>query len=123
MKEYRSNFIDFRRYIIANSLFTERQISIIYRRLTSKGLIENTSSGAYYRQVKQCRDKIIGLIYSIILLRSIGAIDQQTLLAIEKLADQLTVILSRENSDILQEEGMENVISVIEQLVKRMCKV
>jgi sugar phosphate permease len=123
MENTRSNFNSLYRHIIANSLFTEKQISIISKRVTSQYKAGNISSGAYYRQVKQCRLKLMGLLYSIILLRCIGAIDEQTLFTIEKLANHLTVILDLVNSDIPEGQSMQTVIYVIQQLFKRMCKV
>lgn len=117
-REY--NFNSFYRYIIANSLFTARQIDIISRKLENRGTIENISSGAYYRQVKQSRTKIVRLLYSIILLKSISVLDQETFFAIEKMASQIRVMLDQNMSD---NSRVESVISVIEQLVKRMCKV
>ncbi len=114
------DFNSFYRYINVNSLFTARQIDIISRRLEQGGTIENISSGAYYRQVKQCRTKIIRLLYSIILLKCIGALDHETFLVIEKIASQIEVILAQNTSD---NSRAESVISVIDQLVKRMCKV
>jgi hypothetical protein len=117
-QEYNSN--SFYRYIIANSLFTSRQIDIISRRLQNRGTIGNISSGAYYRQVKQSRTKIVRLLYSIILLKSVGVLDQETFFAIEKMASQIGVMLDQKTSD---NSRAESVISVIEQLVKRMCKV
>jgi hypothetical protein len=123
MENMRSNFNSLYGYIIANSLFTERQISIISKRLASQHKLENVSSGAYYRQVKQCRHKLMSLLYSIILLRYIGAIDEQTLFTIEKLANHLTVILGSVNSDIPEGQDTQTVIHVIQQLFERMCKV
>jgi hypothetical protein len=117
-REY--NFNSFYRYIIANSLFTTRQIDIISRRLENKGIIENISSGAYYRQVKQSRTKIVRLLYSIILLKAVGVLDQETFFAIEKMASQISVMLDQKTCD---NSRTDSVISVIEQLVKRMCKV
>jgi len=117
-REY--NFNSFYRHIIVNSLFTTRQIDIISRRLENRGIIENISSGAYYRQVNQSRTKIVRLLYSIILLKSVGVLDQETFFAIEKMASQIRVMLDQKASDNSRTEG---VISVIEQLVKRMCKV
>ena len=120
MKQDSYNFNSFYKHIIANSLFTNRQIDIICRRLESRGVIENISSGAYFRQVKQCRTKIIRLLYSIILLQYIDALDHETFFAIEKITSQLEVMLAQKSSDFSK---AESVISVIEQLVKRMCKV
>ena len=120
MEQQEYNFNSFYRYIIANSLFTTRQIDIISRRLKNRGTIENISSGAYYRQVKQSRTKMVRLLYSIILLKSVGVLDQETFFTIEKMASQIRVMLDQKTSD---NSGAESVISVIEQLVKRMCKV
>lgn len=114
------NFNSFYKHINANSLFTDRQIDIICRRLENKGTIENISSGAYYRQVKQSRTKIVRLLYSIILLKSVGVLDQETFFAIEKMISQIKVMLDQKTSDNSQ---VESVITVIDQLVKRMCKV
>jgi hypothetical protein len=120
MEPQEYNFNSFYRHIIANSLFTTRQIDIICRRLENKGTIENISSGAYYRQVKQSRTKIVRLLYSIILLKSVGVLDQETFFAIEKMISQIKVMLDQKTSDNSQ---VESVITVIDQLVKRMCKV
>ena len=60
------------------------------------------------------------MLYSIIFLKCIGAIDHETFFAIEKIASQIEVMLAQKTSD---NSRVESVISVIEQLVKRMCKV
>lgn len=120
MEPQKYNFNSFYRYIIANSLFTARQIDIISRRLENRGTIENISSGAYYRQVTQSRTKIVRLLYSIILLKCVGALDHETFFAIEKMASQIEVMFDQKISD---NSRADSVISVIEQLVKRMCKV
>jgi hypothetical protein len=119
-RNYNSN--TFYRHITANSLFTSRQIDIISKRLASERTIENISSGAYYRQVKQCKIKITRLLYSIILLYSINALDEEAFHILERLASQLNVILYKEtgNND---NPRAQNVMSVIDQLIKRMSKV
>ncbi|NAL78543.1 hypothetical protein DYY65_09905 [Nitrososphaera sp. AFS] len=119
-RNYNSN--TFYRQITANSLFTSRQIDIISKRLASERTIENISSGAYYRQVKQCKIKITRLLYSIILLYSISALDEEAFHILERLASQLNVILYKEtgNND---NPRAQNVMSVIDQLIKRMSKV
>ena len=120
MESQEYNFNSFYRYIIANSLFTTRQIDIISRRLQNRGTIKNISSGAYYRQLKQSRTKMVRLLYSIILLKCVGVLDQETFFAIEKMASQIRVMLDQKTSD---NSRADSVITVIEQLVKRMCKV
>jgi len=103
--------------IIKKSLFTERQIEII---LNQKDLLESKFSitkGAYYRQVKQSREKLIGLYYSIILLRGLGILLPDDIDVISKLSEQISVI---NESDIFPEREDE-VISVIDKLVRRAC--
>lgn len=109
--------------IIANSLFTPRQVSIISKRLQGGGKPSNMTSGAYYRQVKQCRDKTIAVLYSAILLQSSGALQPEALSAIARLADQLGVIFaSGADSDVIDQARLEGVMSVTDKLVKRVCK-
>jgi hypothetical protein len=108
--------------IIANSLFTPRQMSIISKRLQGAGKPPSMTSGAYYRQVKQCRDKAVAAMYSVILLQSSGALAPEALSAMARLADQLGVIFASEGSDIFDQARMQDVMSVMDALVKRMCK-
>jgi hypothetical protein len=103
--------------IIKKSLFTERQIEII---LNQKDLLESKFSitkGAYYRQVGQSREKLIGLYYSIILLRGLGILLPDDIDVISKLSEQISVI---NNSDIFPEREDE-VINVIDTLVRQAC--
>lgn len=108
--------------IIANSLFTPRQMSIISKRLQGVGKPPNMTSGAYYRQVKQCRNKAVAVLYSMILLQSSGVLAPEALSAMGRLADQLGVIFASEGSDIFDQARMQDVMSVMDTLVKRMCK-
>ena len=118
MKELEeSNFNNIIRKIIKKSLFTERQIEII---LNQKDLLESNfsiSKGAYYRQVGQSRDKLIGLFYSIILLRGLGILLPDDIDVISKLSEQISVI---NESDIFPERENE-VISVIDRLIRQAC--
>jgi hypothetical protein len=123
MSNYESYFNIIYREIIANSLFTERQIDIIYNRLSHQTVPKNISRGAYHRQLKQCRNKIVSILYSILLLKSIGAIDQQTLSILGTICDQLSVMLDIENSDISSNKVTDNVMSTVSGILKKMCKV
>ena len=123
MSNYESYFNIIYREIIANSLFTERQIDIIYNRLSHQTVPKNISRGAYHRQLKQCRNKIVGVLYSILLLKSLGAIDQQTLSLLGTMCDQLVVMLDIENSDISRNKVTDNVMSTVNGILKKMCKV
>jgi hypothetical protein len=109
-------------YLIANSLFTPRQLSIISKKLQGAGRASNISSGAYYRQVKQCRDKVNAVLYSMILLQSTGIVQPEALSAIGRLAEQLGVIFSSEGSDVASRLSVDDVMSVINKLVKRISK-
>jgi hypothetical protein len=123
MTEHKPYFNNIYREIIANSLFTERQTYIISNRMAGKTVPENISRGAYHRQLKQCRNKVTGVFYSLLLLKSIGAIDQQTLSTLVTLGDQLNVILSDKHSDIGEDESVYNVMSTLKRILKKMCNV
>jgi hypothetical protein len=123
MVEQETNFNNVYEDIITKSFFTERQIYIISKRLINKNKLEDISSGAYYRQLKQCQDKVISLLYSILLLRAIRVVDEQTLSIIDGLADQIAVMLSTKNSDVRFRENKQSVMSILEQIIKRMSKV
>ncbi|MDQ3851957.1 MAG: hypothetical protein M3299_03895 [Thermoproteota archaeon] len=116
------NFNALYAYIVANSLFTPRQLSIISKKLEGGGKPEKISSGAYYRQVKQCRKKVISVLYSMMLLQSIGIVQSEALTTLSKLAEQLAVIFASENSDAMSRLNVDDVISVIDEVVKRVSK-
>src|SRR3712207_373427 len=106
--------------IVANTIFTPRQISIILNQLKGRGKPENLSSGAYYRQVKQCKSKVNSLLYSMVLLQSIGIIKTDASVALGKLAEQLSVIFSIDSSsDIVLGTSEEDVMYVINEVIKR----
>jgi hypothetical protein len=110
-------------HLVANSLFTSRQLSIISKKLQGGGATEKISSGAYYRQVKQCRKKITSVLYSMILLQSMGIVQLEAPSTLSKLAEQLAVIFASENSsDVTTRLNVEDVISVINEVIKRMSK-
>ncbi len=110
-------------YIVENSLFTPRQLSIILKQLGGGGKPEKISSGAYYRQVKQCRKKVISVLYSMMLLQSIGVVQQEAPATLSKLAEQSAVIFASErNSDATPRLNVNDVISVISEVIKRMSK-
>jgi hypothetical protein len=109
-------------YLLANSLFTPRQLSIISKRLQGGGKTEKISSGAYYRQVKQCRKKVLSILYSMILLQSTGVVELEASATLSKLAKQLAVIFASESSDVMSRLNVDDVISVIDEMVKRMSK-
>jgi hypothetical protein len=110
-----SNFNNILREIIKKSLFTDRQIEII---LNHKNLVEtefSISKGAYFRQVSQSRNKLIGLYYSIILLRGLGVILPDDIDVISRLSEQISVI---QDSDIFPERE-EQIIGVMDKAIRQ----
>lgn len=122
MADQRSNSNALHTHIVANSLFTPRQLSIILNQLDGGGKPEKISSGAYYRQVKQCRKKVISVLYSVMLLQSIGIVHPDALKTLSKLAEQLAVIFTSESSDGISRLNVDDVISVINQVIKRVSR-
>ena len=123
MPDPRSNSSTIYAHLVANSLFTPRQLSIISKKLQGGGTTEKISSGAYYRQVKQCRKKVTSVLYSMILLQSMGIVQLEAPSILSKLAEQLAVIFASENSsDVTTGLNVDDVISVINEVIKRMSK-
>src|SRR5574342_163811 len=113
-----SKFNNIIKQIIKKSLFTERQIEIILNQLNLRETRFSITKGAYYRQVNQSREKLLGLYYSIILLRGLGVLIPEDIDVINRLSEQVSVI---QNSDVFPEREQE-IINVIESLVSRACK-
>lgn len=110
-------------HLVANSLFTPRQLSIILKQLEGGGKPEKISSGAYYRQVKQCRKKVISILHSMIILQSMGIVQSDASATLSKVAGQLAVIFASESSsDAIPRLNTNDVISVIDEVIKRMSK-
>ncbi len=107
------------RQIIKKSLFTERQIEIILNQMNLHKTQFAISRGAYFRQVKQSRDKLIGLYYSIILLKGLGIFVPEDIDVISKLSEQVSMI---QNSDVFPEKE-EEIMFVMGKLVNRVCRV
>jgi len=109
------NFNNIFHRIIKKSLFTERQVEII---LNYKNLVEiefGISKGAYFRQVSQSRNKLIGLYYSIILFRGLGVILPDDIDVISHLSEQISVI---QDSDVFPERE-EQIINVMDKAIRQ----
>jgi hypothetical protein len=109
-------------HLLANSSFTPRQLSIISKRLQGHDKDQNISSGAYYRQVKQCRRKVISTLYSLVLMQSLGIVDIDASSTLSRVSNQLAVIFASRSSDIVKGSDINDVIYVIDELVKRIVK-
>jgi hypothetical protein len=106
------------------SSFTDRQMSIIYKRMGRHHSRENISAGAYYRQLKQCRIKIKSVLYSILLLRLCGAVDREAIITLDRIAQQLDVMShALRQGDATTTQSTQDISIVINKLVDTMCKV
>jgi hypothetical protein len=112
-----SSFNNIIKEIIKKSLFTERQIQIILKRKNLSEFDFDISKGAYFRQVSQSRDKLVGLYYSIVLLRGLGIMLPDDVDVMSRLAEQVSVI---KNSDVFPERE-EQVTNIIDRLVRQAC--
>ena len=122
-KEY--NFSEFLTILVKNSMLTPRQVSIIYKKLDKGKSPIIISRGAYYRQVKQCKDKIRQIIYSIILLRLMGVLDDRVYTILDQLNAQFTQIslVYEQESNISQEMYTRNLIPVLEDVITKLSKI
>jgi len=114
-----SNFNNILRQIIKKSLFTERQVEII---LNQKNLIKSNfgiSKGAYYRQLGQSRNKLMSFYYTVVLFRSLGIFLSDDINVMSRLSEQVRVI---KDSDVFPER-QEEVMSVIERVIRQACNV
>ena len=113
-----SIFDDIMQQIIKRSLFTERQIQIILNQRDLQKTTFNITKGAYFRQVKQSKEKLTGLFYSIILLRGLGVLLPEDMEMLSRLSNQISVIQS---SDVFLERE-EEIMSVIGELLNHACR-
>ncbi|MGH9924090.1 MAG: hypothetical protein ACRD5B_01825, partial [Nitrososphaeraceae archaeon] len=84
---------DIIKHIITNSLFTERQIYILYNKFSGRSPPDRISKGAYYRQLKQSEQKIVRVLYSLIILRYLNMIDTGTFHTIEVILDNTSHLM------------------------------
>jgi hypothetical protein len=117
METHNNDFDSVLKLFVANSLFTARQIDIILKRKKGSAPIENISSGAYYRQIKQCKNKITKLYYSIILLSIVDIIELNTIGSLSKIAEQIKALKTYGDSDSSQTLRITEVMSVINKII------
>ena len=65
---------------------------------------------------------MLSVLYSMILLQSTGVVELEASATLSRLAEQLSVIFASESSDVMSKLNMNDVISVIDEMVKRMAK-
>jgi hypothetical protein len=117
-----SRFNDLLRHIIKNSLFTDRQLYIISKVKEKQKLLDGISSGAYYRQVRQCKNKIFGVVYSIMLLKIINVLDEQAFNTVNELSDRLARI-SQSDSDLIRDIDITTVIFKMDHLISSLSNI
>jgi len=113
------NYTVFLNHFIINSIFTQKQISIIYNKMLKGKPTQNMTSGAYYRQLGQCRNKIRKAFYTLLLLRLLNVIDTETFSALDQLNNQSNVILKKQ-SDEIDVASLDNVIVLIDSVIRKL---
>ena len=111
---------DIIKHIITNSLFTERQIYILYNKSSGRSPPDSISKGAYYRQLKQSELKISGVIYSLIILRYLNMIDKGTFHTIEVILDNTSQLMESIKRDMISRNDSRNVISLVDEIIKKL---
>jgi hypothetical protein len=119
MENTNLNYTAILNHFIANSIFTKKQTSIIYNKMLEAKRIDNTSSGAYYRQLGQCRNKTGKTVYTMVLLQLLNVVDTETFSVLDRLNNQLSVILNK-RSDEIDPSVLNGVISLIDNVIKRL---
>ena len=119
MESSNMNFTVILDYFIANSILTKKQTSIIYNKMLKAKPMNNMTSGAYYRQLRQCRDKTRRIVYTLLLLRLLNAVDIQAFSVIDQVNNQLNVILNKQN-DVIDATSLNDVISLIDNVIRKL---
>jgi hypothetical protein len=119
MENSNLNYTVFLNHFIANSILTKKQTSIIYNKVLKINATDNVTSGAYYRQLGQCRNKIRKTVYSLLLLRFLNVVDAETFSVLDQLNNQLNVILTKP-SDEIDSTSMDSVISLIDNVIRKL---
>jgi hypothetical protein len=119
MEKSNLNYTVFLNHFVANSLFTEKQTSIIYNKVLKSKPSKNMTSGAYYRQLGQCRIKTRKVVYTLLLLRLLGVVDTKTFSVLDGLNNQLNVMLNRP-SDEIDATTLDNVISLVNNVISKL---
>ena len=109
--------------LIQKNLFTKRQISIIYNKNNKHILKNKISSGAYYRQVEQCKRKYLRLVYTILLFRILNLMDNNTINIIESIVKQIDNISQQNLYHTTNITMPTDVIQVIDQIIKKTSKI
>jgi hypothetical protein len=92
------NFNECLTFLIKNSILTQAQVSIISKRLKNDRSHEYCTAGSYYRQLKQCKTRVRRIIYTIILLKILHVIDNNTDQSLEQIIKGLAQFIELSDS-------------------------
>jgi hypothetical protein len=106
-------------HFVINSILTEKQTSIIYNKIMKSKPSKKMTSGAYYRQLGQCRTKIRKIVYTLLLLRLFSVLDVGTFSVLDQLNNQLNVMLNK-RSDEIDTATLNNVISLVDDVIAKL---
>lgn len=119
MENNNLNYTSILNHFVVNSILTEKQTSIIYNRIMKSRPSKKMTSGAYYRQLGQCRMKIRKIVYTLLLLRLFSVLDVGTFSVLDQLNNQLNVMLSK-RSDEIDTTTISNVISLVDDVIAKL---
>jgi len=119
MESSNMNFTVLLDHFIANSIITKKQTSIIYNKMLKAKPMDNITSGAYYRQLRQCRDKTRKVVYTLLLLRLLNAVDIQAFPVLDQVNNQLNVI-SNKQTEVIDATSLNDVISLIDNVIRKL---
>ena len=119
MENSNLSYSQFLNHFIANSILTQKQTSIIYNKVLKSKPTKNMTSGAYYRQLGQCRTKTRKVVYTLLLLRLLSVVNTETFSVLDQLNNQLNVMLDR-SSDEIDTTTLNNVISLVDNVISKL---
>lgn len=122
MENSNLNYTSILNHFVVNSILTEKQTSIIYNKIMKSKPSKKMTSGAYYRQLGQCRTKIRKIVYTILLLRLFSVLDVGTFSVLDQLNNQLNVMLNK-RSDEIDTTTLSNVISLVDDVIAKLVQI
>lgn len=107
-------------FLLERSLLTSKQFEMISKRMGGEPAARQVSRGAYYRLLKQSREKVEAVLYSVLLLESTGFIDASKKDALERLSRQLVVVMRSGDVDA---GTARDVMRIMDEVLRRLSKV
>ena len=105
-------------YIIENSSLTKRQIQIIYNINSKQKKPLHITSGAFYREKRQCKNKIKKIYFSIIILILMDVLKEEHIHTLISIADKILQL--QNNYSEHHDNSIKPVINIIEELLNKM---